>query len=141
MDLIWKGVYKFLVDQNSELIQERLKTNPDLNLDLANSQARKLIKAIQECLQVKDTHQPLFLEGDKENDRFYSDNNLWNPESKNVAILIYIYSMQFGNPALFTIQNSAMRTGDIAYLESLGPYSVAMACVTVGSEHFRDDKI
>ena len=58
-----------------------------------------------------------------------------------MAILIYIYSMQFGNPALFTIQNLAMRTGDIAYLESLGPYSVAMWAVTSSSEEGRDDKI
>ena len=83
----------------------------------------------------------MFTEDDKNKDRYYSDNNLWNPESKNVAILVYIYSMEFGNPALFNVLNLTMRTGDTAYFQSLGPYSVAMAVVTGGCEKRRDDKI
>jgi len=83
----------------------------------------------------------LFREKDKKKDRYFSDNNLFNPESKNVAILVYIYSMEFGNPALFNVLNLTMRTGDTAYFQSLGPYSVAMMVVTSGCEDERDDKI
>ena len=42
--------------------------------------------------------------------------------------------MQLGDPPLFKILNQAMRDGDQKYLQSLGPYSVAMYNVLGASE-------
>ena len=72
---------------------------------------------------------------------FSSDNNLCNPESRNVAVLFYIYSMQFGSPPLSSVQNGALRTGDTTHLASLGPFSCAMLYAASNAEYLRKDKI
>jgi len=49
--------------------------------------------------------------------------------------------MQFGEPPLFSVLNLAMRTGDLNYLQTLGPYACAMLIATGSAEEGRTDRI
>lgn len=96
---------------------------------------------MRQSVEVKGTaKEPLFC-AKPGAEGYASDNNLCNPQSRNVALLFYIYSMQFGNPPLSNVQNEALRTGDTTHLASLGPYACAMSYAASNAEYLREDKV
>lgn len=69
--------------------------------------------------------------------------NLANPYGKISCLILYIYTMEFGQPPLYYEINRICRTLDTTKLITLGPYVRALGYVTAFSEKNRDtdDKI
>ena len=51
-----------------------------------------------------------------------NQNNLYNPKSKNVGVVLYIYSMEFGDPPLYAELNRVSRDRDYSQINNLGPF-------------------
>ena len=68
---------------------------------------------------------------------------LLSPYSSISAFVLYVYSMELGDPPLYAVLNRAMRDKDLIDLEDLGPFARALSEVTYRAEDHRekDDKI
>ena len=68
---------------------------------------------------------------------------LRNPYSKITCIVLYYYSMEFGNPPLYAEVNRVSRDQDFSQLNNLGPFLRALGAITARAEGYRhaDDKI
>lgn len=66
-----------------------------------------------------------------------------NPYSKMSCLILYLYSMELGQPPMYTEINRVCRLMDLSKLQTLGPYINALGIVTHISEKNRDnsDKI
>lgn len=69
-----------------------------------------------------------------------SELSVFYPYSKIATISLYLYSMEFGSPPLYSVLNRACRDGDDSYLETLGPYAKVLSHITSESEMNRDSK-
>ena len=81
--------------------------------------------------------------------------NLFNPYSKITSFILYMYSIEFGDPPLYAVLNSLSRNRRIndsterfgldsdKTLKQLGPFAKALLEITHGAEANRDidDKI
>lgn len=59
---------------------------------------------------------------------------LKNPYSKATCIILYLYSMELGNPQLFAEANRVAREQDVNYLSELGPFLKALGEITSEAE-------
>ena len=71
------------------------------------------------------------------------DYSLHNPYSSVTCFILYLYSMEFGDPPLYAELNRVARNMDKEYVDMLGPFSRALNEVTWQAEDNRrdDDKI
>ena len=68
----------------------------------------------------------------------HMDQDLTNPYGKISCLVLYLYSMEFGQPPLYYEINRVCRTMDESKLQTLGPYIKALGIVTACSEKKRD---
>ena len=68
-----------------------------------------------------------------------SDLNLLYPYSKVTCLILYLYSMELGNPQLYAEVNRIARDMDLNYLKELGPYMRALAIVSLRVENFKKE--
>lgn len=66
------------------------------------------------------------------------DNDLGNPYGAMSCLILYLYSMELGQPPLYYEINRVCRTLDETELANLGPYIKALGLVTHFSEKNRD---
>ena len=59
---------------------------------------------------------------------------LSNPYSKITCLVLYLYSMELGNPPLYAEANRVARDMDLSYLKELGPFVCALGRITLFSE-------
>ena len=64
--------------------------------------------------------------------------NLFNPYSKIVCFVIYLYSMELGDPPLFAELNRMSRDKDYTLLKYLGPFAKVLNAINYGAEMARD---
>ena len=50
--------------------------------------------------------------------------------NKDKCIVMYLYSMELGNPPLYNVVNKVCKTLDKNYLQSLGPFVAALTWST-----------
>ena len=62
------------------------------------------------------------------------ENNLANPYSKASCLILYLYSMEFGEPPLYAEVNRCCRTMDESELDHLGPFICAFSEVVKTAE-------
>ena len=55
---------------------------------------------------------------------------LRNPYSKVACLMMYLYSMEIGNPKLYAEANRVARDQDKTFLKELGPFLHALGRVT-----------
>ena len=65
--------------------------------------------------------------------------NLRNPYGPIVCFIVYLYSMEFGNPPLYSDLNRAARQRDSSFLGNLGGYARALSKISELSENFREE--
>lgn len=72
--------------------------------------------------------------------RFESDSetSLLNPYSKVTCFILYLYSMEFGDPPLYAEANRIARDMDMDYLKYLGPFLRVLSACTNYAEINRD---
>ena len=59
--------------------------------------------------------------GTNEKMSFYENNDeIRNPKSKTYSFLLKLYTLEFGNPPLYSAINKAMRTKDSSTFDSFG---------------------
>ena len=68
---------------------------------------------------------------------------LHNPYSNVSCFIVYLYSMEFGSPPLYTEINRVARKLDLSLLKQLGPFIKALHITTYNAERQKnsDDKI
>ena len=71
------------------------------------------------------------------------ETDLSNPYSKASCLILYLYTMEFGDPPLYVEVNKVCRTMDKDYLETLGPFIQAFGSIASAADKNRDprDKI
>lgn len=62
----------------------------------------------------------------------------WNPYSKITCFILYLYTLELGNPPLYAEANRAARDMDLTHLRDLGPYLRALGAITGGAERNRE---
>ena len=62
---------------------------------------------------------------------------LENPNSKVCCLMLYLYSMEIGNPQLYADVNRVVRNLDKNYLKELGPFLHALGRVTAAAESYK----
>lgn len=71
---------------------------------------------------------------EKDPKKFADELNLCNPYSQITCFCLYLYSMEFGDPALYYELNRCCRESDEEHLETLGPVARALSMILVISE-------
>ena len=74
----------------------------------------------------------------------YSDELcLASPYSKVTCFFLYLYSLEFGDPPLYSELNRICRDQDLHYINTLGPFALAMVTIILNAENKREptDKI
>ena len=68
---------------------------------------------------------------------------LFNPYSKVTCFFLYLYSLEFGDPPLYSELNRICRDQDLHYINTLGPFALAMVTIILNAENKREptDKI
>lgn len=68
---------------------------------------------------------------------------LCNPYSKVTCFILYLYSMELGNPPLYIEANRVARDQDYSHLKELGPFLKALCHIIFWSEQFKrpSDKV
>lgn len=61
-----------------------------------------------------------------------------NPYSRITCFTLYLYSMEFGTPPLYSEVNRVQRDMDMKEIKNLGPFSLVMTCITLLAEKQRD---
>lgn len=64
--------------------------------------------------------------------------DLANPYSRIACFILYLYSLEFGDPPLYAEVNKAARTNDQSKVETLGPFQRALISITSQAEKARD---
>lgn len=92
-----------------------------------------VFEKIFELINFSEPDEPLITYQDKE-----SELCLWNPYSKAVCIIMWLYSIE---PPLYAAINEACRTIDNKYLRSLGPFAAALFAILVNAEGNKKNKL
>ena len=69
-----------------------------------------------------------------------TDLHLYNPYSPVVCWLLYLYSMEMGNPALYLELNRVSRDKDQTFLKQLGPFAKALFVVCTFAEEKKENE-
>lgn len=62
---------------------------------------------------------------------------LENPYGIITCFVLYLYSMEFGSPPLYSELNRVSRDMDLKELETLGPFAQALNRITLSAEQRR----
>ena len=104
--------------------------NERMKIIKANRRNFKLIiKTVD--IPVEDWDKPMTL------DCYDSVLGLENPYSKATCLILYLYSMELGNPQLYADANRVSRDFDLDYLWEFGPFLKALGHITDGSEFYK----
>ena len=91
-------------------------------------------------LQFDDSNKCIFQSFDPRKPELQShDLNVNNPYGKITCFVLYLYSMELSQPALYYDVNRVCRTMDMRYLKTLGPFIRVLGAVTYVSEMGRDE--
>lgn len=60
------------------------------------------------------------------------------PYSPVVCVIVYIYTLEFGDPPLYAVLNRAIRNRDKSLIETLGPFAKALSVILDKSENHRE---
>ena len=66
-----------------------------------------------------------------------SELSLLNPYSKASCLVLYLYSMELGNPQLYAEANRVVRDMDLSLLKELGPFIKALEAATMFGEKYK----
>ena len=88
---------------------------------------KKFFKQLQDKVKFSDLNKPLERSHDKEF-------GVENPYSKAVCFLMYLYSMEVGDPTLYAELNKAVRSSDPAQVDTFGTIAMAMEVFMVFCE-------
>ena len=91
---------------------------------------QKLTSILQECLELPNINKPFIFVKNTESGNYWKDYNLCNPYSKCSCLILYMYSMEFGQPPLYDVLNRAMRQKDKTQAKNLGPFAYALGWIT-----------
>ena len=80
----------------------------------------------------------MIIESETDSQDYGNDLNLGNPYGKITCLILYLHSMELGQPPLYYEINRVCRYMDKTELVSLGPYIKALGVVTAISEPNRD---
>lgn len=69
-----------------------------------------------------------------------NDLSLTNPYSQVTCFILYLYSMEFGQPPLYAELNRVCRDMDMSELENLGPIAKALNMITISAEGRRESE-
>lgn len=83
-------------------------------------------------INITKTNVPLTQDGDPEI-------GMHNPYSKISCFVLYAYSMEFGEPPLYFVVNSAARDMQVQYIPTLGPYAKVLGEIAQRAEQGRED--
>ena len=92
---------------------------------------QKMTQALE--IPLEDLKKPMIVGDDP------SDLNLLYSYSKVTCLILYLYSMELGNPQLYAEVNRIARDMDLNYLKELGPYMRALAIVSLRVENFKKE--
>lgn len=81
---------------------------------------KKTFNEMTAMIDFKDTNKPFTY------DSYDDDLGLWNPYSRITCFVLYLYSMEFGNPPLYAELNRVCRQMDRTQLHTLGPFAYAL---------------
>lgn len=64
--------------------------------------------------------------------------DLCNAKSRITCFILYMFSMELGDPPLYAEINRVSRTLDKSQLEYLGPIAQALDCITDSAEQYKE---
>lgn len=88
---------------------------------------RYIFKDIFDSIQVSDWDKTLTVDDDLEF-------SIANPYSKVSCFIVHLYSMELGNPPLYSEANRVARDMDLRYLKELGPFMRALKIISTSAE-------
>ena len=89
---------------------------------------RKTFESIFEPVTIENKDAPMVKKG------FEPELDLWNPYSKITCFIVYLYSLEYGNPPLYAEANRAARDMDLTLVKELGPFLKALSEITFRAE-------
>merc|ERR1719329_153286 len=108
-----KGIFKWYNNQ----LQEKIKDKPEqYKLRMIKNHKTTYNTLIESAGIPKNRWDTPFTAYDKD-----PDIDLANPYGKIVGFVLYLYSLEFGDPPLYADLNKAARAFDTSKLEELGP--------------------
>lgn len=98
---------------------------------------KKTFNEFTKSVNFSDPNKPFNID---DNDDEYG---LFNPYSKATAVVLQLYSMEFGAPPLYAALNTACRDVDTSKMPQLGGYAQCLTMITAAAEKRRkeSDKI
>ena len=126
------GIWNWYLEQTKAKLVHVSEQEQRAILSKAKANFDKLTKAIN----ITNIDEEMKRDGD-------SELNLYNPYSKVTCFILYLYSMELGDPPLYAELNRVARDRDLSQLKNLGPIQKAMGKITWVAENRRnaDDKI
>jgi hypothetical protein len=103
---------------------------------------RKTFNDLIKAAQITDHYNPMIKVGQNNSD-YEHELNLWNPYSPITCFILYLYSLELGNPTLYSDLNGMVRKYDANLNKHLGSIAQCLVEITYDSEENRhdDDKI
>jgi len=97
---------------------------------------RSTFSELTKSINIKNPNKPMTKDTDPEL-------GLLNPYSLICCFILYLYSMEFGEPPLYAELNRCARNMDTTQLKNLGPIACALNLITKQAEDNRDkgDKV
>ena len=109
---------------------KKQKKNEKAQLNVIKSHS-KSFKELMSSVSIEHTDKPMT------KDRNDYELGLWNPYSIISCFILYLYSMEFGEPNLYAELNRAARENDQSLLSTLGPFACALGQITFWAERYR----
>ena len=87
---------------------------------------RATLQQIIESINIVDWNKPMA--------RWDPELGLANPYSKVSCMILYLYSMELGNPPLYAEANRIARDNDLSLIKELGPFLRGLSVITAEAE-------
>ena len=107
--------------------------------DLTMTQQKLVMKISKMSFNELLKRLPIQNSKDPMNTNWGNELSLANPYNPLVCFIVYLYTMEFGDPPLYYELNRAARERDYSLLKSLGPFAQALSKISASSEKYRNE--
>lgn len=118
-------------------MKERVKNKNEVQVKRIIAKEKKVYNELIKNSGIVKTDKP-FHSTDFGKKDYNDELNLYNPYSAISCFIVYLYSMEFGDPPFYAELNTAVRKMDMTKLEMFGPFLQSLFDITYCAENNRD---
>lgn len=134
---VMDGIELWYVNQ----VKERFRDRPNHVRQVMVVRVRATFKALREAVNIdsESASRPMMKRADSTATPGNDQLELCNPYSLITCLVLYLYSMEFGDPPLYSEINRVTRTMDTSQLRALGPFAQAFSCIINSVSHYFEE--